>query len=573
MKLKLLVLGVAIPAAANAATNVTLQNFSGVSSGNPIVDNAGTPIDNSLSSWAVGTFETAFAAGLSSLDTQTDDQAVIDAFTQSGADGSLSINGLFNGTVDSDSGNANAGEALYALVTYNAAAGVQALVFDLGRAFPTQDGAGNASVDLGRLLGPDDVAFGNTNSVPVDTSTLPAPFAGFVDGITFDAGTVISEPPTGPPAGYYDSAEGLTGAALKQALHEIIDDHIVISYSTTDEFMRVIDEDPQNSANVGLIYSNFSMSKGALGSSGASVWNREHLWPRSYGVDSSGPDNSDMHNLFPCNASVNSSRSNKYYDETTLPSTVNSVSPENTFDSDSWEPADSDKGIVARAVLYMAVRYEGDESATSDLELSDSPNSTAQLMGKLTTMLDWNRKFPPSSAEKNRNDAIYTGVNTTAGFLRQGNRNPFIDYPQLADAIFLSGDVLTFGKWQIQNFSFPQIEAGLATGALADPDNDGRNNLVEFVANSNPLSSQSRPFYSMMQAGGNVLLNYRIVNNLSLSGYSAEWEISPDLESWASPLNAPVVESDEGATSLESLTISATGNELFWRLKVSSASP
>ena len=65
-----------------------------------------------------------------------------------------------------------------------------------------------------------------------------------------------------------------------------------------------------------------------------------------------------------------------------------SVSPENTFDSDSWEPADNDKGIVARAVLYMAVRYEADASAASDLELSVSPNSTTQLIGKLTTMLD-----------------------------------------------------------------------------------------------------------------------------------------------------------------------------------------
>ena len=82
MELRLLVLGIAIPAAANAETNVTLQNFSGVSSGNPIVDDTGTPIDNSLSSWAVGTFETTFLAGLSGLDTATDDQAVIDAFTQ-----------------------------------------------------------------------------------------------------------------------------------------------------------------------------------------------------------------------------------------------------------------------------------------------------------------------------------------------------------------------------------------------------------------------------------------------------------------------------------------------------------
>ena len=197
MKLKLLVLGIAIPAVANAATNVTLQNFSGVTAGNPIVDNTGTPIDNSLSSWAVGTFESAFADGLSGLDTLTADQAVIDAFTQSGAGGGLSLNGLFNATVESDSGNANAGEALYALVTYNAVGGVQALVFDLGRAFPTQDGAGNASVDLGRLLGPDDVAFGNTSAVPADPSTLPAPFAGFTEGITFDAGVVIPEPSTG----------------------------------------------------------------------------------------------------------------------------------------------------------------------------------------------------------------------------------------------------------------------------------------------------------------------------------------------------------------------------------------
>ena len=198
MKLKLLVLGVAIPAVANAATNVTLQNFSGVTDGNPIVDNTGTPIDRSLSSWAVGTFESAFADGLSGLDTLTADQAVIDAFSQSGSSGGLALDGLFNTSIsDVDNGNANAGESMYALVTYNGAGGVQALVFDLSSAFPTQDGAGNASVDLGRLLGPDDVAFGNTSAVPADPSTLPPPFAGFTEGITFDAGVVIPEPSTG----------------------------------------------------------------------------------------------------------------------------------------------------------------------------------------------------------------------------------------------------------------------------------------------------------------------------------------------------------------------------------------
>ena len=197
MKLKLLALSVTIPVAANAATNVTLQNFSGNSSGNPIVDNTGTPIDNSISSWAVGTFDATFAAGLSGLDTLTADQDVIDAFTQSGSAGNLALGGLFNTSIsDVDNGNANAGESMYALLTYDNPGGVQALVFDLGAAFPTQDGAGNGSLDLGRILTAGDVAFGNTSPVTADPSTLPSAFAGFTTGITFDA-AVIPEPSTG----------------------------------------------------------------------------------------------------------------------------------------------------------------------------------------------------------------------------------------------------------------------------------------------------------------------------------------------------------------------------------------
>lgn len=148
MKLKLIALTAVLPIAANAATNVALQNFQGTASGAPIVDNAGVPIDNSLANWAVGTFTLAYGLLLPGLDTLTEDQNVIDNFTQSGTDGSFSINGLFNGQVTADDGNPDAGNPIYALVTYDAPEGVQALVYNLSTLFPVQDGAGNGSVDL-----------------------------------------------------------------------------------------------------------------------------------------------------------------------------------------------------------------------------------------------------------------------------------------------------------------------------------------------------------------------------------------------------------------------------------------
>ncbi|MGJ8724058.1 MAG: endonuclease I family protein [Roseibacillus sp.] len=374
------------------------------------------------------------------------------------------------------------------------------------------------------------------------------------------------------PAGYYDSAEGLTGLALKQTLHEIIDDHNVISYTSTDEVMREVFEDPENSANVELIYSDFSMPKGDLGSSGASVWNREHVWPRSYCIGNSGPDNSDLHNLYPCNASVNSSRGNKFFDETTGSGTMNSVSPENTYDSDSWEPDDVDKGMVARAVLYVVVRYDGSDSGTGDMELGDVPDASSCRMGVLTTMLAWNRMFPPTAAERARNDGIYEGVSTTAGFLRQGNRNPFVDFPQFADAIFLGSDVLTFGKWQLESFSLAQIGDDLLSGPEADPDQDGYANLVEFVSNSDPLSTQSEPFSESEIEGGNLVLRYRKVRNLELSGYSYRWEVSSDLESWMNAPQTATEEVDEGEAAIESLTFSGANDRYFWRLSIGSGS-
>lgn len=84
------------------------------------------------------------------------------------------------------------------------------------------------------------------------------------------------------------------------------------------------------------------------------------------------------------------------------------------------------RGDVARSLFYMAVRFESLNVVNGDpIELS-SGNPSYQI-GDLATLLTWNTSDPRDDFEMNRNNYIYTW---------QMNRNPFIDYPSLADYIF-----------------------------------------------------------------------------------------------------------------------------------------
>lgn len=123
-----------------------------------------------------------------------------------------------------------------------------------------------------------------------------------------------------PLPGYYDLAQGKSGQALRQALHAITEGHTVILYDSnsnvdTVDAIKVLDEDPANTNNVILIYSGWSVPKTDYGITG---WNREHLWPNSYGFDidvtTTWPALRDLFNLRPCDSRVNSSRGNKYFD-------------------------------------------------------------------------------------------------------------------------------------------------------------------------------------------------------------------------------------------------------------------
>ncbi|GAA2661931.1 endonuclease I family protein [Streptomyces vastus] len=224
---------------------------------------------------------------------------------------------------------------------------------------------------------------------------------------------------------YYEGAIGKTGPALKDALHTIISDQTRISYSAVWNALKATDQDPNNGNNVILLYSGTSRSK-SLNGGNTGNWNREHVWAQSHGDfgTSAGPG-TDLHHLRPEDVQINSIRGNKDFDNG---GSAVSGAAGNYTDSNSFEPRDAVKGDVARMILYMAVRYEGDDS-WADLEPNDSvSNGSSPYHGRLSVLKQWNAEDPPSAFEENRNEIIYDTY--------QHNRNPFIDHPEWVEAIW-----------------------------------------------------------------------------------------------------------------------------------------
>ena len=240
------------------------------------------------------------------------------------------------------------------------------------------------------------------------------------------------------PANYYTSASGLKGSALKAQLNLIIENHTEFTYtsSSTDvwDILKQTDKDPNNASNIILLYSGRSVNA-AQEYNNASGWNREHVWAKSrgdFGTDLGA--GTDVHHLRPEDVGVNSTRSNRSFDNCNTCVTVmdEGVDTGSKYDSNvfTFEPRDAVKGDVARMIFYMVVRYEGG-NGEPDLELTENiPSNTdkSQFHGKLSTLIAWHNADPVDDWERNRNDIIYNDY--------QHNRNPFIDYPVLVDYLW-----------------------------------------------------------------------------------------------------------------------------------------
>lgn len=226
---------------------------------------------------------------------------------------------------------------------------------------------------------------------------------------------------------YYEDAVGKTGQELKNSLHGIISRTQTgkLTYSQVWDALKDTDEDPANSANIIQLYTGKSQSKDANGAE-PDDWNREHVWAKSHGDfgTDTGPG-TDIHHLRPADVTVNSTRGNKDFDNG---GSEVGEAPGNRTDDDSFEPRDADKGDVARMILYMAVRYDGDDGFP-DLEPNDNVDNGSQpYLGRISVLKQWSQQDPPSDFEKHRNQVIFDKY--------QHNRNPFIDHPEWVNEIW-----------------------------------------------------------------------------------------------------------------------------------------
>ncbi|WP_449621007.1 endonuclease I family protein [Robertmurraya sp. Marseille-Q9965] len=139
--------------------------------------------------------------------------------------------------------------------------------------------------------------------------------------------------------------------------------------------------------------------------------NCEHVVPQSW-FNEHEPMRGDLHHLFACDPTCNSRRGNSPYDDFPdyVPEgfTLGIAEGCGKADEGKFEP-EFGKGIVARATFYFIIRY---------------PGVINNNLVNRELLLNWHQQFPVSIYEKHRNLAIYD---------LQGNRNPFIDFPELAE--------------------------------------------------------------------------------------------------------------------------------------------
>ncbi|MCJ8155294.1 endonuclease [Chryseobacterium sp. SSA4.19] len=251
------------------------------------------------------------------------------------------------------------------------------------------------------------------------------------------------------PAGYYNSASGLSGAPLKTALSTIITNGhqdkgysgLWTGYKTTD-----IDKNYENDGSILDIYSEkpaaadpYKYTPGTNQCGTYSVegncYNREHIVPQSF-FNEASPMVSDIHFIRATDGKVNGMRSNYPFGKVgtaTFTSKNGSKlgnSASSGYAGTVFEPIDEFKGDVARMVFYFVTRYQNKLSTFSSGNMLGGSAFPGLQTWELNVLLSWHNQDPVSQAEINRNNASYT---------YQGNRNPFIDNPNYVNQIWGSG--------------------------------------------------------------------------------------------------------------------------------------
>lgn len=364
----------------------------------------------------------------------------------------------FNGiTITANTANLNEGDSFpITFTTQTPTVADLSFTFTLTNgSFTTADFTGNLTVAIPQGQSSfttsiqiiDDVVDEGDEELRIKFGTLPSGYVRLNDNITIrvvdnDFSTSPWGTPLNPtfglvastaPTGYYDSLNGKAGAVLVQAIQDIIANPAVVrahTYGDVTNIIKIADRNPLNHNQVWLLYVEQPRAVLDFQTTGnnTGTWNREHIYPQSRGGFSNGtsdiPDgigiwlptnaddilagHADAHHIRAEDGQENSSRNNKDYGLTDYNGPAGNQG--------SW------KGDVARAVFYMAIRYN-----LLNVVNGNPPDTTLHQLGDLASLLLWNASDPADDFEMHRNNYIYTW---------QINRNPFIDLPQLANYIW-----------------------------------------------------------------------------------------------------------------------------------------
>lgn len=271
------------------------------------------------------------------------------------------------------------------------------------------------------------------------------------------------------PRDYYpNSLEGKNGAELKTELHNLLKNHTRLPYGSRDynqiacTWTVFKKSDVRPNGKVWDMYSNnsYNFSNGAGATKGMNI---EHSVPKSWWGDAYDEtatpltrfkyDGSyDLHHLTPSDAAANTAKSNYPLGEVDSPLFDNGVTKVGTGQANGratnlFEPADEYKGDFARMYLYFVTCYQDYSWKSSALSMfAQNSYPTLNAYGQ-SLLLKWHRQDPVSQKEIDRNNAVYSF---------QGNRNPFIDYPNMVEYIW--GDSTNYEfSFSGQSTSAPSI--------------------------------------------------------------------------------------------------------------------
>lgn len=248
------------------------------------------------------------------------------------------------------------------------------------------------------------------------------------------------------PSTYYDGTAGLTGAALKTKLSEIISagakdngyGGLYVGYPSTDT-----DHYYENDGTVLDMYSenptgpdpyNYEHGKKQCGSynNESDCYNREHVVPQSF-FGKKSPMVSDINFIRPTDGKVNGMRSNYPFGTVSTPTFLSKNgtkvgnSTTDGYTGQVCEPIDEFKGDIARMIFYFVTRYESKLSTFSSGGMLGNTTYPGLQTWEMDILLKWAAQDPVSPSEIERNNAAFTF---------QGNRNPFIDHPEWVQAVW-----------------------------------------------------------------------------------------------------------------------------------------